>query len=65
MDGLLSDAFNALIHNPQMGIGWALSLYLLVRLNQMTDRQHKEAVKTAEVLVKIKTYLTTKFGGGL
>jgi hypothetical protein len=37
--------------------GWALAVYLLVRLHQLTDRQHSANLKTVRALTAIKTVL--------
>lgn len=41
--------------------GWVLSVYLLVRIHQLTDRQHKANLATVKALTTIKTFL---FGAG-
>lgn len=37
--------------------GWVLCVYLLARLHQLTDRQHKANLATVKVLTTIKTFL--------
>lgn len=43
--------------------GWLLAVYLLVRLHQLTDRQHKANLKTVQALTAIKTVLFARCGG--
>lgn len=45
-------------------VAWALVAYLLLRLHQLTDRQHEANLKTVEALTVIKTLLVAKLGGG-
>ena len=42
--------------------GWALASYLLWRLHVITDRQHEANLKTAKILVSIRTLLVTRAG---
>lgn len=37
--------------------GWVLSVYLLIRMHQLTDRQHKANLATVRALTTIKTFL--------
>lgn len=41
-------------------LGWVVAAYLMWRLHQVTDRQHKHAVETAAVLAVIKTLLMAR-----
>lgn len=46
------------------GVAWSLVLYLLLRLHQLTDRQHLANLDTVKVLATIKTILTVRLGTG-
>lgn len=52
------------ITNGGPGVAWALVVYLLVRLHQLTDRQHKANLETVGVLATIKTLLAMRLGKG-
>lgn len=42
--------------------GWLLAVYLLGRLHQLTDRQHKANLDTVKVLTAIRTVLFVRGG---
>ena len=44
------------------GVAWALVGYLLLRLHQLTDRQHNANLETIRALTIIKTLLLSKIG---
>lgn len=44
------------------GVAWALVVYLLLRLHQLTDRQHKVNLDTVAVLASIKAWLLARAG---
>lgn len=46
------------------GVAWMLVVYLLFRLHQLTDRQHKANLDTVGVLTTIKTLLSVRLGHG-
>jgi hypothetical protein len=45
-------------------VGWVLSAYLLFRLHQLTDRQHKANLAIVKSLTAIRVWLSVRFGGG-
>jgi hypothetical protein len=64
MPGVI-DAIVNHISNGGPGIAWALAAYLLLRLHQLTDRQHAANLKTVEALTVIKTLLVARLGGSM
>jgi hypothetical protein len=63
MDGALNKLI-AHIAAGGPGVGWLLAAYLLFRLHQVVDRQHKANLETVEVLAIIKTLLTARLNTG-
>jgi hypothetical protein len=64
MDGALTKLL-AHIAAGGPGAGWILAAYLLFRLHQVTDRQHKANLDTVAVLAVIKTLLLGRNSGGI
>lgn len=46
------------------GVAWALVVYLLWRLHQLTDRQHAANLETVKALATIRTLLVARLGAG-
>lgn len=63
METVMKQAF-AHIAAGGPGVGWLLAAYLLFRLHQVTDRQHKANLETVDVLATIKTLLLGRFSNG-
>jgi hypothetical protein len=62
MDKLV-DALMRHIEGGGAGVGWLLCTYLLLRLHQLTDRQHKANLDTIKALEKIKAMLFGRNSG--
>lgn len=60
--GPLAEAVAKHIAAGGPGVAWALVVYLLLRLHQLTDRQHKANLDVIAVLATIKTVLLTRAG---
>jgi hypothetical protein len=64
MFGGLAEAIAKHIAAGGPGVAWVLVVYLLLRLHQLTDRQHKANTDTVTVLTTIKTLLSVRLGQG-
>jgi hypothetical protein len=64
MLGGLAEAVAKHIAAGGPGVAWVLVVYLLLRLHQLTDRQHKANTDTVSVLATIKTLLQVRLKQG-
>jgi hypothetical protein len=58
LDALVTAVLNHLAAGGS-GVAWALVAYLLLRIHQLTDRQHKANLDVIEALSVIKNTLLT------
>lgn len=63
LEKLFDAAFNH-IASGGPGVAWALVVYLLWRMHQLTDRQHAANLDTVKALATIRTLLVAKLGAG-
>lgn len=63
MQGIV-DAVLEHISKGGPGVAWALVVYLLWRLHQLTDRQHAANLETVKALSTIRTLLVSRLGAG-